>query len=188
MRSWSWRHRLRSWSWRHRKFDPENRVPKKLRGHPGEKLAPKSRNSCRLNGRGCDRKLKKLRAQMCPIRTNINAQRMTLLSQHRTSICARVCTQLLQPLAQSLVGSPGTLLQYELHVAPFVLFTQNQLVGSIESQVSFTKQADKTDNILQHETYHFKEPTNRSHPISLDFTITDLHHHLQRVATGVARP
>jgi len=30
-----------------------NRVPKKLRGHPGGKIAQKSRNSCKLNGWGC---------------------------------------------------------------------------------------------------------------------------------------
>ena len=30
-----------------------NRVPKKLRGHPGGKNARKSRNSCKVNGRGC---------------------------------------------------------------------------------------------------------------------------------------
>ena len=30
-----------------------NRVLKKMRGHPGEKIAQKSRNSCIVNGRGC---------------------------------------------------------------------------------------------------------------------------------------
>jgi len=30
-----------------------NRVPKKMRGHPGKKIAQKSRNSCTVNGRGC---------------------------------------------------------------------------------------------------------------------------------------
>jgi len=29
-----------------------NRVPKKLRGHPGEKIAQKSRNNREVNGRG----------------------------------------------------------------------------------------------------------------------------------------
>jgi len=31
--------------------------------------------------------------------------------------------------------------------------------------VSFAKKPYKTDDILQKETYNFKEPTNRSHPI-----------------------
>jgi len=30
-----------------------NRDDKKMRGHSGEKIAQKSRNSCRVNGRGC---------------------------------------------------------------------------------------------------------------------------------------
>ena len=30
-----------------------NRVPKKLRGHPGKKIAQKSRNNCTVNGQGC---------------------------------------------------------------------------------------------------------------------------------------
>jgi len=41
--------------------------------------------------------------------TNTNAQKMSFLSHIVALICARVCTQLLQPLAQSLIGSPGTL-------------------------------------------------------------------------------
>ena len=38
-------------------------------------------------------------------RTNKNVFSVTSIAL----ICARVCTQLLQPLAQSLIGSPGTL-------------------------------------------------------------------------------
>ena len=30
-----------------------NRVPKKLKNHPGKKIARKSRNNCLLNGQGC---------------------------------------------------------------------------------------------------------------------------------------
>jgi len=48
---------------------------------------------------------------MCPfLEPNTNAQ-IVAFSSHVTCtalICARVCTQLLQTLAQSLIGSPGT--------------------------------------------------------------------------------
>jgi len=45
-----------------------------------------------------------------------------------------------------------------------------RLVGSIELYVSFAKEPCKKDYILRRlysakETYNFKEPTNRSHPI-----------------------
>jgi len=40
-----------------------------------------------------------------------------------------------------------------------------RLVGSLKLQVSFAKEPYQQDDILQKETYHFKEPTDRSHPI-----------------------
>jgi len=40
-----------------------------------------------------------------------------------------------------------------------------RLVSSFKLQVSFAKDPYRRDDILQKETYHFKEPTDRSHPI-----------------------
>ena len=47
---------------------------------------------------------------MCPfLEPNTNAQIVCFFVTSIACICARVCTQLLQPLAQSLIGSPVTL-------------------------------------------------------------------------------
>jgi len=40
------------------------------------------------------------------------------------------------------------------------------LVGFLELKVSLAKEPYQRDNILR-ETYHFKEPTNHSHPIAI---------------------
>jgi len=40
-----------------------------------------------------------------------------------------------------------------------------RLVGSLKLQVSFEKEPYKRDYIPAKETYSFKKPTNRSHPI-----------------------
>jgi len=82
---------------------------KKMMGHSGKKIARKSRNSCAMNGRGCGctgTVDSGPRAQMCPIlEPNTNAQRLSLLSHLLRSLLAAIG----RPLAQSLIGSPGTL-------------------------------------------------------------------------------
>jgi len=43
-----------------------------------------------------------------------------------------------------------------------------RLVGSLTIRVSFAKDPYKRDLYFAKETYIFKEPTNRSHPIGAD--------------------
>jgi len=50
-----------------------------------------------------------------------------------------------------------------------------QLVGSLQLYFSYAKEPYKRDDILQ-KTYDFKEPTDRSHPISKrQHTLTHTH-------------
>ena len=58
-----------------------NRVPKKLRGHPGKKNSQKSRNRCDVNGRGCG----------CPILELIQTLKECLLCHH---YCAQLCAHM----------------------------------------------------------------------------------------------
>ena len=87
-------------------------LAKKLMGYSGKKIAQKPRNSCKVNGRGCGFigtvDLRRTFVQSC----NQIQTLKECLSCH--IYCAQLrprLPQLLQPLAQSLIGSPGTLAQ-----------------------------------------------------------------------------
>jgi len=60
-----------------------------------------------------------------------------------------------------------------------------RLVGSIKLQVFFAKEPYKRDDILQKESYNFKEPTNRSHPIVKWRTSWGLRHCTQQTVAVV---
>jgi len=78
-------------------------MTKKMRGHSGKKIAHT------MNGRGCGC-IGTLKAQFCAIlEPNANAQKMSLLSHLLRSLLSRDWLRLLQSLAQSRIGSPGTL-------------------------------------------------------------------------------
>ena len=85
-------------------------LTKKMRGHSGKKNSRKSRNSCCVNGGGVG-----AHGQLTPgpnvhspetkYKRSKNAFSVTFIALN----CVRMCSRLLQLLAQSLIGSPGTL-------------------------------------------------------------------------------
>jgi len=78
---------------------------KKLRGRSGQKIAHKSRNSCAVNDHD---------SQFCAIlepNTTYKGSKNVVAVTCIALSCAHMCARLLQPLAQSLRGSPGTLVR-----------------------------------------------------------------------------
>jgi hypothetical protein len=80
---------------------------KKMRGHSGKKNARKSRNSCRVNGRGCGCTGTVDSGPKCAQAWNQIQTLKECLCCH--IYCAHHWPRLVQPLAQFLIESPGTL-------------------------------------------------------------------------------
>jgi len=75
-----------------------------MRAHSGEKIAQKSRNCCIVNGRSCG-----CIGNVHIPETKYKRSNSNYFVTFIALICGRVWLQLLQPLAQSLIGSPGAL-------------------------------------------------------------------------------
>jgi len=80
---------------------------KKMSGHSGKKISRKSRNSCRLNGRGCGCTGTVTQgAIMRNPTTKYKRSNSIFFVTFSALICARMCTQLWRPLAQFQQGVP----------------------------------------------------------------------------------
>jgi len=91
-----------------------------MSGHSGEKIAQKSRNSREVNCRscGCTGQLTQS-AILCNLRTKYKRSKNVFPVTSIALSCAHICARLLQLLAQSLIGSPGTLPDPMNHVKIF---------------------------------------------------------------------
>jgi len=93
---------------------------------------------------------------------------------HLLSRCAREYhTQNYQSLLQkslakeSYIPQMRPILLRSLHALSRCASEYRTFVGSLKLPVSFAKEPFKRNLHSAKETYHFQEPTNRSHPISL---------------------
>jgi len=87
-------------------------MTKKLRGHSGEKISQKSRNSCLANGGGVGAHGHLTRGSngLSP-ETKYKRSKNAFAVTYTALTVVRICSDLLQLPAQSLIGSPGTLIE-----------------------------------------------------------------------------
>jgi len=87
-----------------------NRDDPKIEGPFGEKIAPKSKNSCQMNGRSCGCIGTVDSGPKCAHSWNqIQTLKECLFVISIALKCKHIWARFLRPLAQSLIGSPGTL-------------------------------------------------------------------------------